>query len=108
MTQFSYEIKDAAGIHARPAGLLVKLAGTFQSDITIECGGKKASAKKAAKAAPKKAAPKTEAPAKASAKKLFAVMGMGIKCGSAVTVTAEGADESEAAKQLETFFKENL
>lgn len=85
MTQFSYEIKDAAGIHARPAGLLVKLAGTFQSDITIECGGKKA-----------------------SAKKLFAVMGMGIKCGSAVTVTAEGADESEAAKQLETFFKENL
>lgn len=85
MTQFSYEIKDAAGIHARPAGLLVKLAGTFQSDISIECGGKKA-----------------------SAKKLFAVMGMGIKCGSAVTVTAEGADESEAAKQLETFFKENL
>ena len=85
MTQFSYEIKDAAGIHARPAGLLVKLAGTFQSDITIECGGKKA-----------------------SAKKLFAVMGMGIKCGSSVTVTAEGADESEAAKQLETFFKENL
>ena len=85
MTQFSYEIKDAAGIHARPAGLLVKLAGTFQSDISIECGEKKA-----------------------SAKKLFAVMGMGIKCGSAVTVTAEGADESEAAKQLETFFKENL
>lgn len=85
MTQFSYEIKDAAGIHARPAGLLVKLAGTFQSDISIECGGKKA-----------------------SAKKLFAVMGMGIKCGSSVTVTAEGADESEAAKQLETFFKENL
>lgn len=85
MTQFSYEIKDAAGIHARPAGLLVKLAGTFQSDIYIECGGKKA-----------------------SAKKLFAVMGMGIKCGSSVTVTAEGADESEAANQLETFFKENL
>ena len=74
MTQFSYEIKDAAGIHARPAGLLVKLAGTFQSDITIECGGKKA-----------------------SAKKLFAVMGMGIKCGSAVTVTAKGADERQSS-----------
>ncbi|MGN1119399.1 MAG: HPr family phosphocarrier protein, partial [Oscillospiraceae bacterium] len=46
MTQFVYEIKDAAGIHARPSGLLVKLAATFQSDITIECNGKKVSAKK--------------------------------------------------------------
>ena len=66
-------------------GYAVKLAGTFQSDISIEFGGKKA-----------------------SAKKLFAVMGMGIKCGSAVTITAQGEEEAEAASQLEAFFRENL
>ncbi|MDE6965287.1 MAG: HPr family phosphocarrier protein, partial [Lachnospiraceae bacterium] len=33
MQTFNYTITDELGIHARPAGLLVKLAAGFKSDI---------------------------------------------------------------------------
>ena len=36
MRDFTYVIKDPVGLHARPAGLLVKKAGGFASRITIE------------------------------------------------------------------------
>ena len=45
MREFKYVITDPEGIHARPAGLLVKEAKQFNSTITLECGGKKAAAK---------------------------------------------------------------
>ena len=35
MKQFQYTIKDELGVHARPAGLLVKLAKQYASAITI-------------------------------------------------------------------------
>ena len=35
MKEFNYEIKDEQGIHARPAGLLVKEAKKFTSALTI-------------------------------------------------------------------------
>ena len=41
MEKFTYVITDPAGIHARPAGLLVKEAGKFASKITISKGSKK-------------------------------------------------------------------
>ena len=44
----------------------------------------------------------------ASAKKLMALMGLGIKQGEAITVTVEGPDEHEAAARLEAFFTANL
>ena len=41
MKQFSYVITDPVGIHARPAGMLVKAAKALDSTITIEkTGGK--------------------------------------------------------------------
>ena len=46
MKKFSYKIKDEAGIHARPAGLLVKTAGKFRSEIKLLCGDKSADAKR--------------------------------------------------------------
>lgn len=85
MQEFSYNIKDEIGIHARPAGLLVKTAGKFKSVTEINCGGKSA-----------------------DAKKLFAVMGLGVKCGMTVTVTADGDDEVQAISELKKFFEENL
>lgn len=85
MKQFQYTITDPVGIHARPAGLLAKAAKGFSSSITVEKGGKTA-----------------------EATKLMALMGMGIKQGDAVTVTVEGADETEAAAAMEKFFQENL
>lgn len=85
MQQFSYVITDEIGIHARPAGMLVKEAKNFKSKITLS--GKEKTA---------------------DATKLMAVMSMGIKCGDTVEVSIEGEDEAAAAAELETFFKENL
>ncbi len=85
MKSFTYTITDEVGIHARPAGLFVKKAKEFDSTITIEKGGKSV-----------------------NASKLMALMGLGVKCGETVTVTAEGSDEEKAASALEEFFKSNL
>lgn len=84
MKKFTHTIKDENGIHARPAGLLVKEAGKFLSDITITCAEKSV-----------------------NAKRLFAVLGLGIKCGDQITVTVSGSDENAAAEALELFCKEN-
>ena len=85
MKEIKYTIQDALGIHARPAGMLVKVAAGFKSDIAIDNGVKKA-----------------------DAKRIMAVMSMGVKQGQEVTVTADGEDEDAAIATLETFFKENL
>ena len=85
MKEFKYVITDPEGIHARPAGLLVKQAAGYQSAVTIAKGEKSA-----------------------DAKRIFGVMGLGVKTGEEVTITVEGADEDTAAAELETFFKENL
>jgi len=44
----------------------------------------------------------------ADAKRIFGVMGLGVKTGEEVTITVEGADEDTAIAELEAFFKENL
>ncbi|MGN0107979.1 MAG: HPr family phosphocarrier protein [Hominilimicola sp.] len=85
MKEFSYTITDSQGIHARPAGILVKEAAKYQSDITIEKDGKTG-----------------------DAKRIFAVMGLGVKCGQTINVKVEGADEDEAAKAVEEFLRANL
>ena len=85
MKSFSYVIKDELGLHARPAGLLVKEVKKFTSTIMLECGDKKA-----------------------AAKGLMGVMGMALKQGNEVIVTAEGDDEDTAIAALEAFFQANL
>lgn len=85
MKNFTYTIKDEIGIHARPAGLLAKEVKKYQSKITITKGEKTV-----------------------EAKKLMAVMGMGVKCGDEVVVSAEGADEEQAIQEMKLFFESNL
>lgn len=85
MKSFEYTIKDEVGIHARPAGLLVNEAKKYASEITV-----------------------TKAEKSAGAKKLMALMSLGVKQGETVTVTVEGADEDIAITELEKFFEENL
>ena len=85
MKSFTYTIKDSAGIHARPAGFLSKLAKECKSEITISKDEKSV-----------------------SASKLMMLMSLGVKCGDTVTVTVSGDDEEEAAKKLYKFFTENL
>ena len=86
MKQFTYTITDPVGIHARPAGLLVKAVKALDSAVTIA----KADGKSAGGA------------------KLMALMGLGIKQGDTVTVTIEGGSEEANAAAMEQFFKDNL
>ena len=79
MKEFTYVIKEELGLHARPAGLLVKEAKKFQSATTLAAAGK-----------------------------LIAIMSMGVKQGDEVTVQVEGPDEDAAFEALEKFFQENL
>ncbi len=85
MKEFSYIIKDELGIHARPAGLLVKKAGAFKSNITIKKDSKTA-----------------------DAKKIFAIMSLQAKQGSTITFEISGEDEDEALTALEDYVKEIL
>jgi len=85
MKSFKYVITDNEGIHARPAGLLVKEAAKYKSTITLKNGEKTG-----------------------DAKRIFAVMGLAAKKGDELTVVCEGSDEETATQALETFLKENL
>ena len=85
MKEFKYVITDAEGIHARPAGELVKVAKEFSSKITITKDGKSG-----------------------DCKKIFGVMALVVKCGNEVTITVEGEDEEAAAAKIEEFMKSNM
>ena len=85
MLEFRYTIVDPEGIHARPAGVVVKAASAFQSKITISKDGKEA-----------------------DAKRIFGLMGLGVKAGQEIIVKAEGEDEEAAIEALNKVFKENL
>lgn len=85
MKEFKYIITDPEGIHARPAGELVKLLKEYKSSVTIGKDGKSA-----------------------DAKRIFGVMGLGVKQGQEILMTAEGEDEDETIAALEKFLRENL
>lgn len=86
MEQFTYTIKDPLGIHARPAGLLVKAAKAYAGTaITI-----------------------TKEGSTVNATQLMRLMGLGVKQGSEVTVAADGPVEAEAIDVMKKFFEENL
>lgn len=85
MKTFDYTIKDELGIHARPAGLLVKEAKKFASECTITKDGK---TKKLTQ--------------------LMMLMSLGVKKNDTVTISAEGEDEDTAIEALKDFFEKNL
>ncbi|MCC8162279.1 MAG: HPr family phosphocarrier protein [Lachnospiraceae bacterium] len=85
MKSFTYTVQDELGIHARPAGLLAKTAGAYKSVVMIDNGTKKV-----------------------DAKRLMAIMSMGVKKGTTVAVTVEGEDEDAAASAIEEFFRTNF
>lgn len=85
MKEFEFVVTDPQGIHARPAGLLVKEAKKFQSNISVFKGARKG-----------------------DLKKIFTVMALGVKQGETIKVQVEGADEDQAAAAVEAFLKENF
>lgn len=85
MKEFDYTIQDALGIHARPAGQLVKVVKGFASKVTLTKGEKTI-----------------------DATRLMSLMGMGVKQGDTVTIKVEGDDEDATAADIEKFMTENL
>lgn len=85
MREYKYVITDPEGIHARPAGELVKAAKAFACDIKLVRDGKAG-----------------------DCKRIFGLMGMGVKNGQEVTLTFEGADEDAACEAMSKFMQENL
>ncbi len=85
MKTIDFTINNDHGLHARPAGQLVNVASKFCSTITV---------KKEEKSA--------------SAKGLFALMGLGIKPGEKIKVEIEGADEEFAQEAIKKFLDVNF
>ncbi len=85
MKTFDYLITDELGIHARPAGLLCKLAKSLDSKITIEKGEESA-----------------------DAARVIALMGLCVKNGDSIHITVDGGDEEKSSEALKAFFEENL
>lgn len=85
MVEFTYEIQDKQGMHARPAGALVQMAARLDSKVTITAGGQEV-----------------------DCKKLIAMMRLGIKYKDVVTFCVEGPNEGEESKELLTFCRNNF
>ena len=85
MKEFVYTITDPEGIHARPAGVLVKEAAKYPCNVTIAKDGREV-----------------------DAKRIMGVMSLGVKCGQEITMKTDGDEEEAAADSLLAFLKENL
>ena len=86
MQQFNYVINDPLGLHARPAGLLAKLAKPYADTVITVTKGDKT----------------------VKASQLMKLMSLAAKNGDEVVVAAEGPQEEEAIATLKAFFQENL
>ena len=82
MRSFEYTVKDALGLHARPAGMLVQSLG---DRVEIKKGEKTV-----------------------GGTRLLSLMGLGIRCGDTVTVEIEGQSEAKSEALLLEFFEKNL
>ena len=86
MQQFNFTVKDPMGIHARPAGIIAKMAKPYaDTTITITKGDKTV-----------------------KASQLMKLMSLAVKNGDEVVVVAEGPAEEAAIAELKKFFEENL
>ena len=86
--EFEFEFKNEHGLHARPAGELVKqVKENLTSNVTIDV-------------------PRLNKNAKAD--KLFTLMGLGVKKGENVKVIVEGEKAAEDAEKLKTFLTEKF
>ena len=85
MRKFEYTVTDPEGLHARPAGALVRKAKQYVSRITVSANGREC-----------------------DATRLMTLMAMCIRCGTLVTVSIEGDDEEVCEAEMKLFFEQNL
>lgn len=85
MEEYALTVQNPLGMHARPAGMLVKLSKSYRSTIEIRKGGQSV-----------------------NVGRILAVMGLGIQQGDEITFTVSGADEREAMAQVREICREIL
>ena len=78
MISKTFKIKNKYGIHARPAGQLVKTASRYNSDVYISKNGREV-----------------------NAKSIMGVLMLEAGYGSEVTVRVQGEDEEAAMAEIE-------
>ncbi|MDS9472443.1 phosphocarrier protein HPr [Sporosarcina pasteurii] len=78
MAEKQFTVIDEAGIHARPASVLVSTANKFQSDIFLIHKGRDV-----------------------NLKSILGVMSLGIGSGEEFAIRAEGTDAEDALVELE-------
>jgi phosphocarrier protein len=87
MPERTVQIVNKAGLHARPAAEIVKLAAKYRSDITV-----------------------VREDLEVNGKSIMGVMMLAAECGSSLQLKAEGPDAAEAldalAKLIESKFGE--
>ena len=84
MAEKTYTIIDEAGIHARPATLLVNTATKFGSEVNMEFNGKKV-----------------------NLKSIMGVMSLGVSKEAEIKVSATGDDAEAAVEALTSVMQEN-
>ena len=77
MKRKEVEIRNKLGLHARPASLVVKLAGKFESEIQL-----------------------IKEETEINAKSILGVMMLAAGPGTKITITADGCDASEAVDAI--------
>ena len=85
MIKKTFKIQNKYGLHARPAALLVRTTGKFQSHINISKDGMTA-----------------------NGKSIMGLMTLVAEKGSEIEVSVEGSDEQAAMKAIEDLIESNF
>ena len=78
--QKKIKIKNASGLHARPAALFVQIANKYDSEVIIKKGIQEV-----------------------NGKSIMGIMMLAAECGSQIILQVEGDDAQEAIEELEDF-----
>jgi phosphocarrier protein HPr len=85
MQQEEIIIKNAVGLHARPASLFVQTSNKFTCDIVVSYGDKTA-----------------------NAKSILQVLSLGVHQGEKISLVTKGADEEQALDALKELINDNF
>ena len=80
MIKKTITIELETGLEARPVAMLVQVASQYDSNIYVECGTKRV-----------------------NAKSIMGMMSLELDNGDEMTVSADGADEEAAIRDIEAF-----
>lgn len=85
MKELTHVIKDPAGLHARPAGILVKTVKACSSTVSLEYKDKAV-----------------------DARKLFAIMALAVPAGEEIKIFVEGENEEAEYETIKAVLSQHL